>query len=153
MLATNNWLCVLKKTSSLLVLWLSSLSLVAQTQASKKPCIAFVPESDSPTNTFAKDPLQAAVMLSGDFDFYASGHDGCWNVHLISLPVKSAKRKPIGYAISHTVTDPHDVEVGHALTFGPDRDIFLQAMRRATADAIRNIRLSLPAQKNPEESR
>ena len=91
-------------------------------------------------------------MLSGDFDFYAGRHDGCWNVHVISLPVKSAKGKPIGYAVSHTITDPHDVEVGHALTFGSDRDIFLQAMRRATADAIRNIRLSLPARKSPDES-
>jgi len=25
----------------------------------------------------------------------------------------------MGYAISHTVTDPESVEVGHALTFGP----------------------------------
>lgn len=150
--AIKNWRRRLTKTSSLFILSLSALSAIAQIQASKKPCIAFVPESDSPTNAFARDPLQAAVMLSGDFDFYASRHDDCWNVHVISLPVTSAKGKPIGYAISHTVTDPHDVEVGHALTFGPDRDIFLQAMRRATADAIRNIRLSLPAQKNPSES-
>jgi hypothetical protein len=42
--------------------------------------------------------------------------------------------------------------VGHALTFGPDQDIFSQAMRKATADAIRNIRLNLPASKAPEES-
>jgi tRNA G46 methylase TrmB len=33
------------------------------------------------------------------------------------------------------------MEVGHALTFGPDRDIFVQAMHKAAADAIRNIRL------------
>ena len=150
MLATNNWWRGLTKTSSVLIL--SVLSAIAQTQASRKPCIAFVPESDSPTNTFAEDPLQAAVMLSGDFVFYPSRHEDCWNVHVISLPVKSAKGKSIGYAVSHTITDPHNVEVGHALTFGPDRDIFLQAMRRATADAIRNIRLSLPAQKAPDES-
>jgi hypothetical protein len=147
--ASINWWCGLTKTSSLLVLSLSALSLVAQNPTSKKPCIAFVPESDSPTNMFAKDPLQAAVMLSGDFDFYESRRDGCWNVHVISLPVKSAKGKSIGYAVSHTVTDPHNVEVGHALTFGPDRDIFVQAMRRATADAIRNIRLTRPAEEAP----
>lgn len=147
--ASNNWWRVLTKTSSSLLLALSALSLVAQIPTSKKPCIAFVPESDSPTNAFAKDPLEAAVMLSGDFDFYEGRHDGCWNVHVISLPVKSAKGKSIGYAVSHTVTDPHDIEVGHALTFGPDRDIFLQAMRKATADAIRNIRLTRPAQKAP----
>jgi len=91
-------------------------------------------------------------MVSGDFDFYADRHDGCWNVHVISLPIKNAKGKEMGYAISHTVTDPHDVEVGHALTFGPDRDSFLQAMRKATADAIRNIRLTLPAQTTPDGS-
>jgi len=42
--------------------------------------------------------------------------------------------------------------VGHALAFGPDQDIFLQAMRKATADAIRNIRLSLPASRIPDAS-
>jgi hypothetical protein len=125
---------------------------IAQIEASGKPCIAFFPQSDSPTNTFAREPLQTAVMASGDFDFYASRHDGCWNVHVISLPIKNAKGREIGYAISHTVTDPHDVEVGHALTFGPDRDSFLQAMRKATADAIRNIRLTLPAQNTPDGS-
>jgi hypothetical protein len=125
---------------------------VAQNVTNKKPCIAFSPESDSPTNALAVNPLQASVTLSGDFDFYDSHHDGCWNVHVISLPVKSAKGKQIGYAVSHTVTDPHNLEVGHALTFGPDRDIFFQAMRKATADAIRNIRLSLPASEAPEDS-
>jgi hypothetical protein len=79
-------------------------------------------------------------MLSGDFEFYASAHQGCWAVHVISLPVISGKSKRIGYAISHTVTDPKGVEVGHALTFGPDPDIFAKAMHKATADAIRNIR-------------
>ena len=64
----------------------------------------------------------------------------------VEIPTESAlrftlKNKRIGYAISHTVTDPRGVEVGHALTFGPDPDIFAQAMRKATADAIRNIRL------------
>lgn len=131
---------------------LSARPAIAQIEASAKPCIAFSPESDSPTNMLARDPLQAAVMLSGDFDFYANRHDGCWSVHVISLPVKSAKGKQVGYAVSHTVTDPHDVEVGHALTFGPDRDTFLQAMHKATADAIRNIRLSMPAQTRPDAS-
>lgn len=148
----KNWRLGLTKTCSVLILSSLSLSAIAQNQTSEKPCIAFVPDSDSPTNTLAKDPLQDSVMLSGDFDFYEARHEGCWNVHVISLPVKNAKGKAIGYAVSHTVTDPHNVEVGHALTFGPDRDIFLQAMRKATADAIRNIRLSLPAQKNPNES-
>jgi len=135
-----------------MILSLSALSAMAQVQANKKPCIAFFPESDSPTNALAREPLQSAVMLSGDLDFYASRHDGCWNVHVISLPVQNAKGKAMGYAVSHTVTDPHDVEVGHALTFGPDQSTFLQAMRRATADAIRNIRLNLPAQKTPDKS-
>src|SRR5215468_2392531 len=44
----------------------------AQTQATGRPCIAFSPQSDSPTNLFAREPLQSAVMLSGDFDFYES---------------------------------------------------------------------------------
>ena len=61
--------------------------------------------------------------------------------HVLSLPVISGKSKRIGYAISHTVTDPKGMEVGHALTFGPDRDIFVQAMHKAAADAIRNVRL------------
>ena len=116
-------------------------TVAAQTAIGEKPCVSFVPESTSPTNVFAKEPLQAAVMLSGDLEFYASGHEGCWDVHVLSLPVISGKSKRIGYAISHTVTDPKGVEVGHALTFGPDRDIFVQAMHRAAADAIRNIRL------------
>jgi len=116
-------------------------TIAAQTAVADKPCISFVPESTSPTNTYAKGPLQAAVMLSGDFKFYASGHEGCWDVHVLSLPVISGKSKRIGYAISHTVTDPKGMEVGHALTFGPDRDIFVQAMHKAAADTIRNIRL------------
>ena len=98
--------------------------------------------TSSPTNIYAKQPLQAAVMLSGDFEFYASDHKGCWNVHVLSLPVISAKSKRMGYAISHTVTDPKGMEVGHALTFGPDNDIFVKAMHKAAADAIRNIRLA-----------
>jgi hypothetical protein len=116
-------------------------TVAAQTTAAEKPCISFAPESTSPTNIYANEPLQADVMLSGDFEFYASPHEGCWAVHVISLPVISGKSKRIGYAISHTVTDPKGVEVGHALTFGPDPDIFAKAMRKATADAIRNIRL------------
>jgi hypothetical protein len=82
-------------------------------------------------------------MLSGDFEFFAAPHEGCWNVHVLSLPVVTAKGKPMGFAISHTVTDPKSMEVGHALTFGPNRDIFVQAMNKAAADAIRNIRLTL----------
>lgn len=125
----------------LLILMLAE-AVFAQTVTKEKPCIAFSPESASLTNTLAKDPLEASVMLSGDFDFFATGHEGCWNVHVLSLPVVTAKGKPMGYVISHTVTDPKSMEVGHALTFGPDRDIFVQAMRKAAADAIRNIRLT-----------
>lgn len=44
-------------------------TIAAQTAVADKPCISFVPESTSPTNTYAKGPLQAAVMLSGDFNF------------------------------------------------------------------------------------
>lgn len=116
-------------------------TVAAQTTGSEKPCISFVPESTSATNAYAKEPLHTAVMLSGDFEFYAGGHDGCWAVHVLSLPVITGKNKRIGYAISHTVTDPKGSEVGHALTFGPDSDIFVQAMHKAAADAIRNIRL------------
>jgi hypothetical protein len=125
----------------LLILLLAE-AVVAQDGTKEKPCIAFSPESTSPTNTFAKDPLEASVMLSGDFEFFAAHHEGCWNVHVLSLPVVTAKGKTMGFAISHTVTDPKTMEVGHALTFGPDRDIFIQAMRKAAADAIRNIRLT-----------
>jgi hypothetical protein len=108
----------------------------------EKPCIAFSQESDSPTNVSAKAPLEAAVMKSGDFDFYPSRHDGCWTVHVLSLPINNAKGKAMGYAISQTVTDPESVEVGHALTFGPGREIFVRAMNRAVADAIRSIRVA-----------
>jgi hypothetical protein len=127
------------KSLCLLTLWLAS-TVAAQTAITEKPCISFTPESNSATNMYAKEPLQAAVMLSGDFEFYTSGHEGCWNVHVLSLPVISGKGKRIGYAISHTVTDPKGMEVGHALTFGPDPDIFVKAMHKAAADAIRNIR-------------
>lgn len=129
------------KSLCLLTLLLAN-SVAAQTAAAEKPCISFVPESSSPTNVYAKEPLQAAVMLSGDLEFYASRHQGCWDVHVLSLPVITAKSKRIGYVISHTVTDPKGLEVGHALTFGPDPDIFVQAMHKAAADAIRNIRLA-----------
>jgi hypothetical protein len=128
------------KSLCLLTLLLAS-TVAAQTVAAEKPCISFVPESTSPTNIYAMEPLQSAVMLSGDFEFYANGHAGCWGVHVLSLPVISGKRKRMGYAISHTITDPKGMEVGHALTFGPDHDIFVQAMHKAAADAIRNIRL------------
>jgi len=117
-------------------------AVMAQEGSSEKPCIAFSPESDSPTNALALKPLEGAVNLSGDVKFYASHHEGCWNVHVLSLPVISAKGKPIGYVVSHTVTDPQRIEVGHALTFGPDQGIFLQAMNKAAADAIRSIRLA-----------
>ena len=135
------------KRLSLLVLLLMAGAVVAQNVTAEKPCIAFSPESTSPTNSFAREPLEAAVMLSGHFEFYATHHDGCWNVHVLSLPLISAKGKPMGYAVSHTVTNPQSIEVGHALTFGPDRDIFMDAMRKAAADAIRNIRLAWSAPK------
>jgi hypothetical protein len=128
------------KSLCLLIL-LSAGTALAQTAPTQKPCISFVSDSTSPTNSYAKDPLQAAVMLSGDFEFYVGSHNGCFEVHVLSLPVNSAKGKRIGYAISHTVIDTKGVEVGHALTFGPDDDIFVKAMHKATADAIRNIRL------------
>src|SRR4051812_32305588 len=44
-------------------------TVAAQTAVAEKPCVSFVPESTSPTNTYAKGPLQGAVMLSGDFEF------------------------------------------------------------------------------------
>ena len=117
-------------------------AVAAQTPVTEKPCVSFVPESTSETNTYAIDPLQSAVMTSGDFEFLVGVHEGCWAVHVLSLPVTTTKGKRVGYAISHTVTDPKGLEVGHALTFGPNSDIFVQAMRKATADAIRNIRLA-----------
>lgn len=126
----------------MLVACLANIGAAAQIESSKKPCIAFSPESTSPANELAKQPLENAVMQSGDLEFYPSRHEGCWTVHVISLPVTNAKGKNLGYAISQTVTDPQNVEVGHALTFGPDQDIFLRAMRKAAADAIRNIRLA-----------
>jgi hypothetical protein len=124
-----------------LVILLSAGTAFTQTDQTKKPCISFVSDSTSPTNTLARKPLESAVMLSGDFEFHVGSRNGCWEVHVISLPVSSAKGKRIGYAISHTVVDPKGLEVGHALTFGPDGHIFVKAMHKATADAIRNIRL------------
>lgn len=115
-------------------------AVAAQTPVAQKPCISFLPESTSETNTLAIEPLHSAVMTSGDFDFLEGVHGSCWVVHVLSLPVMNAKGKRVGYAISHTVTDPKGLEVGHGLSFGPNSDIFLQAMRKATADAIRNIR-------------
>jgi hypothetical protein len=131
----------LMKTLCLLTMLLAT-AVAAQNSVAEKPCISFVPESTSPTNTYAQDPLQSAVMMSGDFQFTVGGHDGCWAVHVLSLPVTSAKGKRVGYAISHTVTDAKGIEVGHALTFGPNSDVFVQAMYKAAADAIKNIRLS-----------
>lgn len=123
-------------------------AVAGQSALAKKPCISFVPESTSATNTYAIDPLHSAVTTSGDFEFFVASHDGCWAVHVLSLPLVSAKGKHVGYVISHTVTDPKGIEVGHGLTFGPNSDIFVQAMYRATADAIRNIRLA----RSPSES-
>ena len=128
------------KALSLLTMLLVAAA-AAQPQVTDKPCISFVPESTSETNTYAIEPLQSAVMTSGDFEFLVGVHDKCWAVHVISLPVTTAKGKRMGYAISHTVTDPKGLQVGHGLTFGPNSDTFVQAMRKATADAIRNIRL------------
>lgn len=126
--------------------WLFLMLLVptvfAQTANPEKPCISFVAESSSASNLYAKDPLRNAVMMSGDFEFYENAHEGCWSVRVISLPVVSAKGKRVGYAVSQTVTDGKGIEVGHALTFGPDQAIFVQAMHKAAADAIRNIRLA-----------
>ncbi len=130
------------KLSWILVVILTTLGAAAQNENTKRPCIAFSPESTSPANELAKEPLETAVMQSGDFEFYPNRHDGCWVVHVISLPVTNAKGKNLGYAISETVTVPENIEVGHALTFGPDQDIFVRAMRKAAADAIRNIRLA-----------
>jgi hypothetical protein len=129
-------------TKGMLPLVLLLTNMAAPQNTTERPCVAFSPQSTSSTNAFAKDPLQSAVTLSGDLDFYPSQHDGCWTVHVLSLPISSAKGKSMGFAISHTVTDPQSVEVGHALTFGPDRDIFAQAMHKAAADAIRNMRLA-----------
>lgn len=130
------------------VVLLTAASVVSQNTPAERPCIAFSKESASTTNESAKHPLEAAVLMSGDFEFYPSRHDGCWTVHVLSLPINNAKGKTIGYAVSHTVTDPESVEVGHALTFGPGREIFVQAMNKAAADAIRNIRLARPAVKH-----
>jgi hypothetical protein len=134
----------------LLVSFLFLAAATGQNLNTEKPCIAFSSASSSPSNELAKAPLQAAVMQSGDFQFYETDHEGCWNVHVISLPVTNAQGKQLGYTISHTVTDPQDIEVGHALTFGPDEDIFVRAMRKAAADAIRNIRLAKTGMPSPE---
>lgn len=129
------------KPLSVLTILLATV-VAAKPPVPEKPCISFVSESTSETNTYAIAPLQSAVMTSGDFEFQLGVHDGCWAVHVLSLPVTTAKGKRVGYVISHTVTDPKDTEVGHGLAFGPNTDIFLQAMRKATADAIRNIRMT-----------
>lgn len=131
------------KVLSLLTVLLAT-AVASQPPVTEKPCISFVPESTSETNTYAIEPLKSAVLTSGDFEFTEGVHDGCWAVHVLSLPVTNAKGKRVGYAVSQTVTDPKGTEVGHGLAFGPSSDIFAQAMRKATADAIRNIRLSRP---------
>lgn len=143
----RSWGRAMKRLWVLILLLTEALG--GQNLTTSRPCIAFSPQSTSPTNTFAKDPLEAAVSLSGDFEFYATQHEGCWNVHVLSLPVSSAKGRPIGYVISHTVTDPQGIEVGHALIVGPDQNIFVQAMRKAAADAIRNIRLKKSVSQYP----
>ena len=127
------------KALSLLTMLLAT-AVASQAGVTEKPCISFVPESTSETNTYAMGPLKSAVMTSGDFEFLEGVHDGCWAVHVISLPVTTAKGKRVGYAVSQTVTDPKGMEVGHGLAFGPTSDVFVQAMRKATADAIRDIR-------------
>jgi hypothetical protein len=124
----------------LLVVLMQSLAAVAQ----QKPCIAFAPESPSATtDIYARDPLATAVTLSGDFGFYPSQHYGCWNVHVLSMPINLEGGRVIGYAISYTVTDTSGVEVGHALQFGPETTtVFEMAMRSAAADAVKDIRLA-----------
>src|SRR5438046_10635591 len=105
-------------------------TVAAQTAVGEKPCVGFVPESTSPTNVYAKEPLQAAVMLSGDLEFYASGNEGCWDVHVLYLPVISGKSKRIGYEICHTVSERKGVEVGQTVTFRTDRKIIAEAMQK-----------------------
>jgi len=106
-------------------IWLLLLLLIVDTAVAQsvtpagKPCIAFSPGSDpSGSDMLAKDPLATAVTLSGDFEFYASDHDTCWTVHVLSMPVHLEGGIPIGYAVSYTVTDPHMLQIGHALQFG-----------------------------------
>jgi hypothetical protein len=81
-------------------------------------CIAFSQESSSSTNASAKDPLEAAVMTSGDFDFYpsvttAAGRCTCF----LCRPITRRERPWVcHFAHRHR---SESVEVGHALTFGP----------------------------------
>jgi hypothetical protein len=90
----------------------------------------------------ARDPLATAVTLSGDFEFYASPHPGCWTVNVIALELSMEGGSRSGYAVAYTVTNPHEVEVGFALQVGPDRDVLERAMRAAAASAIQDIRFT-----------
>src|ERR1700691_2757232 len=118
-------------------------SAAAQNATSGKPCIAFSPGDESAgTDGLAKDPLATAVTLSGDFEFYASSHAACGTVEVLSLPVQLENGVPIGYAISYTVTDPKSIQIYHGLQCGPDRNAFEQAMRKAAAEAVKDIRFT-----------
>lgn len=116
---------------------------IAQNAAAGKPCIAFSSNSDSASNAnlLAKEALSTAVTLSGDFQFYESPHQGCWTVHVISLPMSNEARMPIGYAVSYTVTDPNEIELDHVLLVAPDNSVFERAMRQAAVSAIKSVRL------------
>ena len=96
-------------------MWLPVLLLteavVTQNATTEKPCIAFSPESASPTNTFARDPLERAGMLSGDFDLYASQHDGCWNVLVLSLPIVQ-RVSPWGMPFPTRLLTPRESKLG-----------------------------------------
>jgi hypothetical protein len=116
-------------------------AVATQGQNADKPCIAFSSGDSTETNNYARDPLATAVTLSGDFRFYPSQHATCWNVHVLSAPLESEGR-PLGYAISYTVTDPSGVEVGYGLLIRHDTTVFDIAMRNAAAAAVKDIRLT-----------
>jgi len=102
-------------------------------------CISFVSE-DEPVNNLARAPLDAAVTLSGDYDFYPTSHTGCWEVNVVAMSTSSGSGACSGYAVAWAVTDPYGAMWGHGLNAGPDKDTFDRAMRAAAVDAIKDIR-------------
>jgi len=123
--------------------WFTSFALLTiaccQAQIKSKPCIAFDGGGPETIDSMAREPLSTAVTLSGDFEFSSSSRTGCWTVNVLSLVVRSGSGVQVGYAVSYTVTDPSGFEVNHYLMCGQE-DIFDGAMRKAAADAVKNIR-------------
>jgi hypothetical protein len=103
-----------------------------------RPCFAFAPSDPaSSEDKLAKDPLEAAITLSGDYDFFSEFHGKCWTVHVVAMSIPNQSDSVIlGYAVSYSITDPDGSLWQHGLNVGPDKQTYDHAMRRAAVSAV-----------------